>query len=226
MKRTYLRDVSIPFTLFMFTFFLNSCMSFRSDLEGGSAVGSAVAGGRSPVSVLFHFTHLEQERGLDVVPKIVPPRRGFRDIFGESMKQLSNIGSFATYTDSDNDIDNVERRRMRDSLQRANDVTVHFTYTRENSFSKHVLASIISYGTASLVPMGYSWDYLVTATVTNNAGTVRTTYQRSATVTTWYQLLFLFVYPFYPSEVKIEEIYLESTRSILAQIEQDGVLHR
>jgi hypothetical protein len=206
-------------------FLISSCMSFRSDLEGRIEPGTT-SEARPPVSVFFHFTHLEQERGLDVVPKIVPPRKGFRDIFGESMKQLSNIRSFATFTDSDSDIDNVERRERRDSLKRSNDVTVHFTYTRENSFSRHVLASILSYGTLSIVPMGYSWDYIVTAAVTNNAGTVKTTYTRTASVTTWYQMLLLFVYPFYPSEVKIEEIYLESTQNILAQIERDGVLKR
>lgn len=205
--------------------FLGSCMSFRTDLKGSIEPGTS-SGQRPPVSVFFHFTHLEQERGLDVVPKIVAPRRGFRDIFGESMKQLSNIRSFATFTDSDSDIDNVERRERRDSLKRSNDVTVHFTYTRENTFSAHVLGSIVSYGTASVIPMGYTWDYIVTAAVTNNGGTVNTTYTRTASVTTWYQMLLLFVYPFYPSEVKIEEIYLESTRNIMAQIERDGVLSR
>ncbi len=210
----------------MFLVGLDSCMSFRSEMEGTVPPGSKTAVTLPPVSVFFHFTHLVQERGLDVVPKIVPPRKGFRDIFGESMKQLSNVRSFATYTDSDNDIDDAGRRALRDSLQRSNDVTVHFTYTRQNTFSKHVLASIVSYGTASLMPMGYSWEYIVTASVTNSSGTVSSTYTRKASVTTWYQMFFLFVYPFYPSEVKIEEIYLESTGNILAQIGQEGILKR
>jgi hypothetical protein len=206
--------------------FFYSCMSFRSEMEGTNSSESSKNIQLAPATVFFYFTHLEQEKGFDVVPKIVPPRRGFRDIFGESMKLLSNVKSFATYTDNDNDIDNVERRKLRDSLKSFSDVTIHITFKRENSFAKHVLASIFSYGSAALFPMGYSWEYIVTADVVTSSGKIVKSYSRTSVLTTWYHAIFLFVYPFLPSEVKIEEIYLESMQSIFKQIEADAVLSR
>ncbi|MDP1676186.1 MAG: hypothetical protein Q8L88_04915 [Bacteroidota bacterium] len=177
-----------------------------------------------PATVFFHFTHLEQEKGFDVVPKIVAPRRGFRDIFGESMKQFSNIKSFATFTDSDNDIDNVERRTYRDSLKTSNDFTIHVTFKRENSFAKHVLATIFVWGLLDIIPIGYSWDYIVNVDVCNSSGMVIKSYSRTSVLSTWHNFVFLFVYPFLPSEVKIEEIYLESMQNIFKQIEAESVL--
>jgi hypothetical protein len=205
-------------------FLFSSCISFRSDLNGSYSEGNPKRNDLAPVTVFFLFTHLEQEKGFDVVPKIIPPRRGFRDIFGESMKQLSNVRSFATFTDNDNDIDNVERRKVRDSLKTSNDFTIHITIKQENSFTKHVLASIFTYGTLGMVPFAYSWDYIVTADVRTAAGASVKSYQRISTLTTWYHDLFLFLYPFLPSEGKREEIYLESLQNIFAQIEAEGVL--
>ncbi len=178
----------------------------------------------APVTVFFHFSHLEQEIGFDVVPKIVQPRRGFRDIFGESMKQLTNVRSFATFTDNDNDIDNVERRKFRDSLKSTNDFTIHITFRRENSFAKHVLGTIFTWGMFDIVPIGYSWNYIVKADVCNPAGKVIRSYSRTSDLTTWHNIIFLFVYPFYPSEMKIEEIYLESMQNIFRQIDAEGVI--
>jgi hypothetical protein len=48
--------------------------------------------------------------------------------------------------------------------------------------------------------------------------------QRKASLSTYSESLLLFVYPFFPEEVKIEEIYLESLRNIFQQIEAEGIL--
>lgn len=224
--RTVMKSSRSFFLLLSTSIIFSACISFRSGMDGTFA-GDAVRGmDRAPVSVFFHFTHLEQEKGLDVVPKIVPPQRGFRDIFGASMTTLSNIRTFATFTDNDNDIDAVERRAKRDSLKGANDVTIHITMLREDSFAKHFLASILSYGTLAVVPTGYSWDYTMTAEVRSSSGALIRSYTRHSTLSTWYQAMFFIIYPFYPSEVKIEEIYLESMQNIFQQIEHDGVLKR
>jgi len=201
-------------------------MSFRSDIDGLYVPASTTLQKLEPVSVFFRITHLEQEVGYDVVPKIIRPARGFRDIFGESMNQLSNVRSFATFTDSDNDIDDVGRRAMRDSLRSANDVTIHLTIKRENSFAKHTLAMLVSYGTASIVPMGYSWDYIITADVYNSSGSKIRSYSRRSSLSTWYQAALVLVYPFFPSEMKIEEIYLESMENIFRQMEYEGTLKK
>ncbi len=203
---------------------LSSCMSFRSEMSGMYRADAPNSAPSAPVTVFFYFTHLEQEKGFDVVPKIVQPRRGFRDIFGESMKQLSNIRSFAKFTDNYNDIDNIDRRNFRDSLKRTNDFTIHITFKRENSFAKHVLGTIFTWGMFDIVPIGYSWDYIVNADVCNPSGKVIRSYSRTSDLTTWHNIIFLFVYPFYPSEMKIEEIYLESMQNIFEQIEGEAVL--
>jgi hypothetical protein len=202
------------------------CISLRSDIDGAYSGTQDKTLQRTPVSVYFYFSHLEQEKGLDVVPKIIPPRRGFRDIFGESMKELSNVKSFESFTDQENDIDNAVRRRQRDSLKTVNDFTIHLTIKKENSFAKHFLADLVVWGTATIVPVGFSWEYIVTADVSNSSGKFLKSYTRRSTVTSWHHFLFLFVYPFLPSEVKIEEIYLESLQNIFRQIEVEGVLSK
>ena len=204
----------------------NGCISFRSDIEGAYKASAVKRSDAVPVTVYFYFSHLVQEKGFDVVPKIVEPRRGFRDIFGEAMKEISNIQSFTTFTDNDNDVDDVPRRRTRDSLKTATNFTIHITFKRENSFAKHFLADLLSYGTATLIPAGFSWDYIVTAEVSNASGKQLASYTRSASLSKWQHFLFLFVYPFYPAEVKIEEIYLESLRDIFKQVEVEGVLRK
>jgi len=204
----------------------NGCISFRSELEGAFNGTSQTITQAEPAAICFYFSHLEREKGLDVVPKIIQPRRGFRDILGEAMKEISNIKSYATFTDNENDVDDVKRRTLRDSLKEANDFTIHITFNRENSFAKHFFSNLFFYGTATLLPVGFSWDYLITADVSNASGKLLKSYSRNVSLSTWNNFLFLFVYPFYPSEVKIEEIYLESLKNIFKQIEADGVLKK
>jgi len=209
--------------LFVIAVTVPACLSFRSDIDPGPepATGRERPAG---MSVLFHWTHLEQENGFDVVPKIVPPRRGFRDIVGVSMKELSNIRSFAAFTDNENDIDIAERRALRDSLRRHNDITLHITVHRENSFAGHFFAGIVLWGSLGTVPFPYRWTYTFTAEVQRPDGTIVRRYERTAALTTWYHDLLLFAYPFAPSDSIIEEIYLGSLRSIFRQVEADAVL--
>lgn len=203
---------------------ISGCMSFRSDIHGSFKQESVTLTAREPVAVFFYFSHLEQSKGFDVVPKIILPRRGFKDILQESMKQINNIKTFATFTDAYDDIDNVNRRRMRDSLKEANDYTVHVVIRREHSFAKHFLADLFAGSSLSVLPVAYSWEYIFTAHVTDRKGIKIKHYERTAQLETWTQALLIFFYPFNPPEVKIEEIYLESLKDIFREIEADGVL--
>lgn len=207
------------------TVFISGCISFRSDLDPVEKRKNDEAS-LPKVSLFFHISHLEQDIGMDVVPKIINPRRGFRDIFGESMKEISNIKSFSTFTDNENDIDDVKRRLMRDSLQSSADFTLQMTVRKERSFAKHFLADILSYGTLTIFPVGYSWNYVITVDVFNQSQKQVKTYSQFSQVTSWNEMLFVFIYPFYPKEVKIEEVYLESMRNIFRQIENDGILKK
>lgn len=214
----------IVLLVFFASFLMTGCMSFRSGISGAYQKTVPPNPELQPVTVFFYFTHLEQAKGFDVVPKIIQPRRGFKDILQESMKQISNVKSFATFTDAYDDIDNVNRRRMRDSLKENNDFTIHVTIKRENSFAKHFLADLFAWGSLSVLPMVYSWEYIYTAEVTGKNGIRIKHYERTAQLETWTQALLIFFYPFNPSEVKIEEIYLESLKDIFREIEADGVL--
>jgi hypothetical protein len=222
-NRTLIR---ISFLLLFFSIIagLSGCISFRSEIEGAYASSPAKNLDAPRVSVFFHFSHLEQYLGLDVVPKIVNPRRGFRDIFGESLKEFSNIKNFSTFTDNDNDIDNVERRLMRDSMKLKHDFTIHVTIKKEHSFTTHFLSGILSFGTLMVVPVFHTWDYIVSVDVNDPMGKSLKSYSRRAVLTTWQQLLFFIIYPFYPEDVKTEEIYLETLRDTFRQIESEKVL--
>ena len=210
--------------LVLFAIILTGCISFRSDIEGKFSAASAKRTSSAPVSVFFYFSHLEQEMGYDAVPKVKTSISGFRDIFRESMKELKNITSFVTFTDCDNDINDVRRRRVLDSLKTANDFTIHFTIKKVNSFSSRLLGDIISYCTIAVIPYRFTWDYITTAEIFDASGKYYKTYTRNASLTTWSNITFVFVYPFYPSEGKIEEIYFESIHDIFAEIQYDGIL--
>ena len=81
-------------------------------------------------------------------------------------------------------------------------------------------------GPAPLLPLPYTGDYTITATLADRVGTPVRTYQRKATLKNWTQALLIFVYPFHPLEGKREEIYAESLHDIFRQIETEKVLKR
>ncbi len=202
----------------------SGCISFRSDIDGAFKAKSVTKKQLPPVSVFFHFSHLEQQLGYDAVSKIAYPYHSFRDLFGESIKEFTNIKSFNDFTDEANDIVSVRRRKMLDSLKSAYDYTIHLTVKKENSFAKHFFGYIVSTGTLEVLPYAYSWDYIITADVSNQAGKIIQSYTRRSQLVTWNQALLLFLYPFYTSEITTEEIYFESMKDIFRQIENEGVL--
>lgn len=202
----------------------HGCVSLRTDLEGKYIPITPKEKTGKPVNILFHFSHLEQSLGFDVVPKIISPIRGFRDIFQESIKQLQNIKRYHTFTDYSDDVDNLVRRELKDSLKLINDYTIHITIERTHSFRKHFLADLFYGGSLTVIPVIYSWDYVITAEVSSTEKGIIKTLERKSSLTQWSHMLLIFAYPFYPPEVKIEEVYLESLKDIFKEIEADGVL--
>lgn len=204
------------------------CVSYRSEIHGqysGTAPGNPKST-QTQVSVFFHFSHLEQAKGYDAVPKIISPDYSFRDIFSEAMKEITNIKSFATFTDYVEDINDVHRRKTRDSLKLANDFTIHISIKKENAFGKHFLADLFSYSSGTIIPVGYTWDYIITADVLNSESRLLKSYTRNASLSTWTNIVLVFVYPFYASHGVTEEIYFESLRDILSQINDEGILNK
>ena len=114
----------IVFFLF-FAALLSSCATFKSGLNGkfeGQATKNYKA---EKVNVLFVFSHYQQTKGLDAVPKIdYRPVDGFEEIFADAMNELSNIDFYSAFTDMAGDVNNSKRRRLKDSLMHCNDYII------------------------------------------------------------------------------------------------------
>jgi len=75
-----------------------------------------------------------------------------------------------------------------------------------------------------IIPIGYSWDYTFTATIVKKNEETVGKYSRSASVTNWFQILLIAIYPFHPEEGKTEKVYLESLTNLFKQIESENIL--
>ena len=217
--------------LAIFLILFSGCASFRTDVSGRTDISGlftrdVVPSKKNPVSVVFDLYHYQQAIGKDAIPKLLyyPGIKDFDDIFKESLKQLSNINKYETFTNLASDVDKPERRHNRDSIMRKSDYSIKIDIFREKSFAKHFLGTIVSTLTATAIPIGYTWDYSIFVTVTNDQNQIVGKYKRSASVTTWYQAFLIFFHSFYVEEKKTEDIYLEMLSNIFAQIENENIL--
>jgi hypothetical protein len=211
------------FLLFLFLF--PGCASFRTDISGLYSSNSIFSTKR-PVKVFFDLYHYDQAIGKDAIPKLLyrPGINDFDDIFKESLKHFSNIKEFETFTNRASDIDDPDRRYIRDSLMNKSEYSIKIEVLREHQYAKHFIGAIVSSLTVTVIPISYSWDYSIIVTVTNKENQVEGKYKRSASITSWCQALLLFIHPFYAEEKKNEEIYLEMLSNIFAQIENENIL--
>lgn len=214
------------------TFFASGCAASRSGL-GGEFRGTpapASPAGVDRVSVAFIFTHVHQNKGWDVIPKLHHQDRyanGFYDLFRDALPTLTNLGPYATFTDRADDVTDPRRRAERDSLAvGSHDFTVRIRFMRETSFARQALGTIASVLTVTAVPVPYTRHYSVIAEVTGRSGRPLKVYQREATVTQWVQALLVFVFPFHPETRKTDEVYLEFLKDVFREMEVDGVLRR
>jgi hypothetical protein len=213
---------------------VSGCAASRSSLQG------AFQGAPSPaptqvtpaerVSVAFIFTHVHQNKGWDVIPKLHHQDRyanGFYDLFREALPTLTDLGPYATFTDRADDVTDPRRRAERDSLAvGSHDFAVKMRFMRETSFPRQALGTIASVLTLTVAPVPYTRHYSLTAQVTDRSGRLLKTYEREATVTQWVQAFLVFVYPFHPETRKTDEVYLEFLKDVFREMEGDGVLRR
>lgn len=202
-----------------------SCAASRTDVAGIYSEQIHFTR-KPPVKVLFDFSYYTQEMGLDAIPKFSYSSgiSDFDDIFKESIKQLSNIEAYETFTNSATDIDKPDRRNERESNIKNSDYVIKLDIHRENSFTKHVLGYLITLSSLNLIPVAYSWDYAFTINIIKKEEGFVAKYSRTASVTNWHQILLIALYPFHPEERKTEEIYLESLTDIFKQIENENIL--
>jgi hypothetical protein len=213
-------------------FVASGCAASRSSLRGAfQGVPSPAPAQVAPaerVSVAFIFTHLHQNKGWDVIPKLHHQDRyanGFYDLFRETLPTLTNVELYYTFTDRSEDVTDHGRRAERSSLESGTlDFTVKMRFKRETSFPRQALGTMASILTVTTVPVPYTRHYSVTAEVTDRSGRHLKTYEREATVTQWVQALLVFVYPFPPETRKTDEVYLEFLKDVFREMEADRVL--
>ncbi len=208
---------------------LTSCAAFKSSIKGKLETPSEKNYGAERVSVFFIFSHLRQTKGYDAIPKLdnkYQRIRGFDDFFQDALNEFSNISRYSTFTEYASDVNEPERRALKDSLGQSHDYIIKMKFKREKSFSKYFLGVIASTATATLFPIPYANSYSVDVELFNTKGHLIKNYSRKSSIVKWVQSLLVFLYPFHPEKRKREEIYVEFLHDIFRQIETEKVLRK
>lgn len=224
------RPVSYMFiTGLLILFTITSCATFKSDISESFNRQAEKNYGADPVSVLFVFRHSRQTIGYDAIPKLDNKRQrisGFDEIFLDALSEFSNIGRYSTFTEYASDVNEPERRAIRDSMKKMHDFVIHVHFLREKSFAKHFLGSVVSTLTLTLFPTPYVNSYSAEIDIYNQKQHLIKSYKRQAALTKWVQTLLLFVYPFHPEKRKKEEIYVDILHDVFRQIETERILKK
>jgi hypothetical protein len=152
--------------------------------------------------------------------------KDFDNLFRDALTEVSNVGQYSTFVEAPADVNNPKRRQELDGLRVSHDYTLDIVFFEESSFKQQCLSGTVSLLSLTIIPMPYSWDYTITATLSDQKGKLISTYQRKATLDNWVEALLIFAYPFHPLEGKREEIYAESLHDIFRQIETEKVLKK
>jgi hypothetical protein len=207
--------------------FMTGCVASRSPVSGRYDRPAEKNLGADKVSVFFLFRHLEQQHGLDSIPKLrAYGVKDFDNIFRDALSEISNVGRFDTFVESPTDVNVPKRRQEASDFRSSHDFTLDIAFFEESSFKQQFFSGTISLLSLTAIPMPYSWDYTITATLTDQQGKMVRSYQRKATLDNWVEALLIFAYPFHPLEGKREEIYAESLHDIFRQIEAEKVLKK
>ena len=222
------RKISSIFIFVAFTMiFLTGCAAFRSDIKGKFGGAASKNYEAEKVSVLFIFRHVRQTLGYDAIPKLENQRQrldGFDDIFNDALREISNIKEYSTFTEYASDVNKPQRRAVKDSLITHHDYVMNITFSKEKSFAKHFLGTLVSSVTATLAPVPYSRSFTVKADVFNSKNVLVKSYKRKASLSKWVQTFLIFLYPFHPEKRKTEEIYVAFLHDIFRQIETEKIL--
>ena len=222
----YLKIVRLALPLLLIVL-LTGCAASRSQVTGAFNQPSEKNLGADKVSVFFQFRHLSQEHGFDSIPKLQAQGvKDFDNLFRDALVEMSNVSSYVTFTEAPSDVSNPKRRQEFEKLRSEHDFTLKVDFFEESSFKQQCLSGTISLLSLTLIPMPYTWEYTITANLSDKNGKQAGTYQRKATLDNWMQALLIFAYPFYPIEGVREEIYEESLHDIFRQIETEKVLKK
>ena len=223
MKLIFQTPLLSAFSLVLFV----GCATFRSDLHGAYKGSVDKNPSSKPVSVLFHFTLVEQEMGYDAIPKVVGKMsmiRSFDDVFHDASRELTNLGKYTTFTEEASDVNHPERRATRDSLIGLYDYTMRIRFVKEKRFIPQFFAGFAMTITATIVPVPFHQWYRMESDVYARDGKLVGTYKREVNLAKWVELFLVFAYPFYPEDRKREEAMLIMFHDTFKQIDVEKVL--
>ena len=222
-----IRNFSVVLCSLIICIFIANCATFKSDMTGQYDAAADKNYGAGGVKVLFIFSHYRQTKGYDAIPKLDNKYQiinGFDDFLQDALHEFSNIADYATFTEYASDVNEPERRALKDSLMSAHDYIIKIKFMRQKSFSKYFLGEIASSVTLTLVPIPYRHSYSVDVEIFNSQRQLIKAYSRKSALTKWVQSVLVFAYPFYPEKRKREELYVEFLHDIFRQIEAERVL--
>jgi len=206
---------------------LTGCASFRTGIEGDFKGESSKNFGSEKVDVLFIFSHYEQSKGYDAIPKLENKRQiisDFDDLFIDACNEFSNLDHYTTFTEYASDVSEPKRRAEKDTLISSHDYIMRIKFNQEHSFVGHFLGTVFSTLTVTTLPIPYKRDFSISVDVFNHEDILIQNYNRHASLTNWVQTLLIFVYPFHTERRKEEEIYINMMHDIFMQIETEKVL--
>ncbi len=222
-----MKEIKIITLLIIILIGVSACATFRKEINGTYSPLNSESNDNKPVNVLFIFSHYNQIKGFDTVPKLANRYRILRDfnaIFSDSKQELQNIHYYDMFTEDPDDVNNPKRRLACDSLRNKNDFTIHTRILKSNSFAQYFISSAISTASLSVIPTPYHNYFEFETKVYNNEQRLIATYKRDSSTTKWIQPLLIVLYPFYPYERMQEEIYLLALHDIFKQINQERIL--
>ena len=222
-----LKKIMSVMTLVLICNLVLGCAAFRSDISGGVETKLEKNYGAKPVSVLFIFNHSRFRSGFDAIPKLNTNRQilsGFNDIFFDALQDISNVRSYATFTEFSSDVNNPARRAQKDSLIAASDYVIKMKFRKETSFVNNFLGNLLSIVTATLIPVPYTQSLTLDTKVFDNSGALVAQFNHEAKVSTWVEAFLIVIYPFHTEKRKTEEIYVAIMHDVFRQIDSQKIL--
>lgn len=213
------------FAVILLSVLLAGCAASRSPIEGAFGRAEQSGPNSGKVDVLFVFRHEAQMHGFDTIPKLQNAGvADFDNLFGEALREISNIGKYKTHTELPNDVNDPQRRETLAAARAAMDYVVEIDLVEESSFRQQALSATVSTLSLTVIPMPYNWDYTIRVRVLNHEGKRVATLQRKARLANWVEAFLIFAYPFYPLQGKREEIYSDFLHDVFRQIEANRIL--
>jgi hypothetical protein len=202
------------------------CATFPGAMDGAYAGPDRSAPASRDVSVLFLLRHVKQARGLDAIPKLIPERqivRDFDNLLVDAVTEISNLGSYTSFTEFPSDVSQPERVARKEELIRTHDYVVEMRILEEYSFIRQFFGGVFSAVSVTLLPVPYTTRYSIEVEVVQ-AGNPVASYRRARSKTMWVQALLLLIQPFHNDTLAKERIYIDLLHDVLREVEASGVL--